>query len=186
MLYRSAETCSIKVFWLLSQPLTHIQFNLFIISETFAMLLDPAVNRFTQQTLPTIKRKHLFMHILCIVSFCLKKMNNRTLLFGSILLKHSCHFNYWNQLLNMPVCYLDCHEVGLCCCLMIQKTYYIHYSCFTSICDLFADSPSYSSDFLGINITIYLKRLLSYKHTAKAFTHIKIYIYIHIIGIMFL
>jgi hypothetical protein len=25
----------------------------------------------------------------------------------------------------------------------IQKNYYVHYSCFTSICDLFTDSPSY-------------------------------------------
>jgi hypothetical protein len=34
--------------------------------------------------------------------------------------------------MRMRVCYLDCHEAGLCCCLVIQKTYYIHYSCLTS------------------------------------------------------
>jgi hypothetical protein len=30
----------------------------------------PVVNRFTRQTLPTVNRKHLFMNILCIQSFC--------------------------------------------------------------------------------------------------------------------
>jgi hypothetical protein len=43
--------------------------------------------------------------------------------------------NYWNQ--PMHICYLDCHEVGMCCYLVIHKeNYYIHYSCFTLICDL--------------------------------------------------
>jgi hypothetical protein len=70
------------------------------------------------------------------------KSHNRTLLFGSKL-EHSRHFDYWNQLLNMRmrICYLDWHEAGLCCYLVIHiETYYIHYSCFTCICDLFTDS----------------------------------------------
>jgi regulator of replication initiation timing len=33
-------------------------------------IFHPAVNRFAQQTLPTISRKHFFMNILCIESFC--------------------------------------------------------------------------------------------------------------------
>jgi hypothetical protein len=39
------------------------------------------------------------------------------LLFGSTLLKLGCHFDYWNQPLDMHmhICYLDCHEAGLCC-----------------------------------------------------------------------
>jgi hypothetical protein len=49
-----------------------------------------------------------------------EKAHNRTLLFGSILLKHRRHFDYWNQPLNMRVCYLDCHETGLCCYLVIH------------------------------------------------------------------
>jgi hypothetical protein len=51
-----------------------------------------------------------------------KKTNNKTLLFGSIHLKHGGHFNYWKQPLNicMRVCYLDCHEAGLCCYLLIH------------------------------------------------------------------
>jgi hypothetical protein len=41
------------------------------------------------------------------------------------------------------VCYLDCHEAGLSFYLVIYwKTYYVHYSCFISICVLFTDSPS--------------------------------------------
>jgi hypothetical protein len=35
-LYQCVETCSIEVFSLLSQPLSHLRFNLFVISETFA------------------------------------------------------------------------------------------------------------------------------------------------------
>jgi hypothetical protein len=41
------------------------------------------------------------------------------LLFGSIL-KHGRNFAYWNQCLNMRICYPDCHEAGLCCYLVIH------------------------------------------------------------------
>jgi hypothetical protein len=64
------------------------------------------------------------------------------MLFGSIHLKHGRDFNYISQPLNMRmrVCYLDCHEAGLCCYLVIQC--YIKDSCFiTPFCDLFSDSP---------------------------------------------
>jgi hypothetical protein len=46
---------------------------------------------------------------------------NRTLLFCSTFLKHGRHFDYWNKPLNlrMRVCYLYCHEDGLCCYLVI-------------------------------------------------------------------
>jgi hypothetical protein len=57
-------------------------------------------------------------------------MYNRTVLFGSTLLSHGCHFDYWNQSLNihMYVCYLDCHEAGLCCYLVIhiENLLFIH------------------------------------------------------------
>jgi hypothetical protein len=48
-------------------------------------------------------------------------MHNRMLLSGGTLLKHSHHFDQWNQFLNMlmRVCYLECHEAGLCCYLLI-------------------------------------------------------------------
>jgi hypothetical protein len=88
------------------QPLRH--------HRNFATFLDPAVNRFTQQTLPTVNRKYFLMNILC------SETHNRTLLFGSAVLKHGRHFEYWNQTLNMRVCYLDGHESGRCCYLVIH------------------------------------------------------------------
>jgi hypothetical protein len=50
-------------------------------------------------------------------------MHNSTLLFSSTLLKHGRHFHYWNQPLNMRmhICYLDCHQAGLCCYLVIHR-----------------------------------------------------------------
>jgi hypothetical protein len=36
-LYQCVETRSIEFFWLLSQPLPYPRFNLFVISETFAI-----------------------------------------------------------------------------------------------------------------------------------------------------
>jgi hypothetical protein len=82
----------------------------------------PVVNRFTRQTLPTISRKHFFMNILCIESFCSQKTHKRTLLFCGKFLKHGRHSDYWNQPLNMRmhVCYLDCHEARLYCYLVIH------------------------------------------------------------------
>jgi hypothetical protein len=78
-------------------------------------LINTVENRLRRQTLPTTNRKNFFINILCIESFCLQKRHNRILLFGSILLKGSRHFYYWNQLVNMrtPICYLYCHEAGL-------------------------------------------------------------------------
>jgi hypothetical protein len=43
----------------------------------------PVVTCFTLRTLPTVNRKHFFMNILCIVSFCPQETHNRTLLFSS-------------------------------------------------------------------------------------------------------
>jgi hypothetical protein len=56
------------------------------------------------------------------------KAHNSTLLFGSAAIKHGRHFDYWNQPLNMRmgVCYLDCHEAGLCCYLMIYIANLLH------------------------------------------------------------
>jgi hypothetical protein len=89
-----------------------------------AKRLPQVVNRFTRQTLPYINRKYFFMNILRFESFCpqKKKTHNRTLLFGNTLLKNGLHFDYWNQLLNvrMSVCYVDCHEDGLCCYLVMH------------------------------------------------------------------
>jgi hypothetical protein len=104
-LYQCVKTCSI--------------FFLSVVSAIFAPLFQPVchqrnvantvVNRFSQQTLPTINRKHFFMNIIFSESFCPQKLN-RMLLFSSPLLKHDRYFDYQNQPLNMHmrVCYLDC------------------------------------------------------------------------------
>jgi hypothetical protein len=52
-LYQCVETHSIQSVDL-SQLLSHLRFNLFVISETF---LDPVVNCFTRQTLPHRKQE---------------------------------------------------------------------------------------------------------------------------------
>jgi hypothetical protein len=85
-------------------------------------LLDPVVNLFTRQTFPILNRKHFFMNILCIESFCPQKTQNRTLLFGNRLLKHGRHFDYWNKPLTirMPIFYLDRYEAGLCWYLVVH------------------------------------------------------------------
>jgi hypothetical protein len=77
---------------------------------------------FTRPTFPTVKRKHLFMNILCIESFCPQNTHNKTLLFGRTLLRHVRHVDYWNQALNMRilVCYLHSHKAELYCYLMIR------------------------------------------------------------------
>jgi hypothetical protein len=93
------------------------------LSNVLERIFPPSrVNRFKRQTLPTINRKYFFMNIFRIEFFCLREMHNRILFFGIILLKHGRHFYYWNQPLNMlmRVCYLDWHEVGLCCYLVIH------------------------------------------------------------------
>jgi hypothetical protein len=78
----------------------------------------PVVNRFTRQTLPAVNRKHFFINILWIVSFYPQKTQNITLLFVSILLKRPN--------MRMHVCYLDCHETGLCCYLVIHIKNLLH------------------------------------------------------------
>jgi hypothetical protein len=53
--------------------------------------------------------------------------HNRTLVFGSTL-KHGRHFDNWNQPLNtcVRICYLDCHEAGLWCYLVLHIENQLH------------------------------------------------------------
>jgi hypothetical protein len=110
---------------LLFQPLPHLRFNLLVFSETLATKV--AISRPSCEPLyetNTSQRKQevfLYEYILQRVRLQIKDAN-RTLLFGSSLLKHGRHFDYWNQPVNlrMRVCYLDCHEAGLCCYLVIH------------------------------------------------------------------
>jgi hypothetical protein len=123
---------SIHVYWLLSPTLPHL-------AGRHLRLLN-ILERMSLYVTHTSHRKHdafLYEYPLHWALLPTKKNTKKTLLFDSTLLKHGHHFDYWNQplIMHMHVCYLDCHEAQLCC--------YLHYSCFTSICDLFTDSPSY-------------------------------------------
>jgi hypothetical protein len=86
---------------LLSQQLPHLRFNLFVISETLATFLEPDVNCFTRQTLPTVKRKDIFMYILSLSPSAHKEKTHKKTLLLCNTLKHGRHFDYWNQPLNM-------------------------------------------------------------------------------------
>jgi hypothetical protein len=119
-LYQCVETRNMEVCWLLSQPFPHLRFN----SSSSAKRSSRChVNRLTRQTVPTVNRKHFFLNILCIKSFCpQKRTHNRTVLFHSSLLKYGRHSDYWNQRINMRmrVWYLDTHEAVLCCDLVLH------------------------------------------------------------------
>jgi hypothetical protein len=93
------------------------------------------------------KEEHIFINIFCIESSCTQETHNRTLLFCSRHPKHGRLFGYWNQPLNMRmrVSYLDYHRTGLYCYLVVHRKICVHYSCFTSICDLFTDFSSYKA-----------------------------------------
>jgi hypothetical protein len=69
-LYQCVEICNTEVFWLMCQQLPHLRFNIFVISETFATQLWTCLMR---ETLPTVNRKHFFVNILFIESFCPQK-----------------------------------------------------------------------------------------------------------------
>jgi hypothetical protein len=126
--HRFKRASNIEVFWLC---LSHFRTWSGITCDFQTSLtgfLDTVMNRFTRQTLPILNRKHFFMDILCTESVWVHKTHNRTSVFGNTLLKHVHHFDCWNQLLNMRmrVCYLDCHEAGLCCYLVIHIEYLLH------------------------------------------------------------
>jgi hypothetical protein len=104
----------------LTARLSHFRTWSGIICELRTLLwefLDPVVNRFTRQILPTVNSKYFFTNIFALSPFCSHTTHNITLLFCSTLLKDDRHFDCWSQPLNMRmrVCYLDCHEAGLCC-----------------------------------------------------------------------
>jgi hypothetical protein len=80
-------------FLLLSQPLPHIRFNLFVNSETFATSLDSDVKRFRRQTLSHRKQEiFLYEYPLHLVIFPQKR--HKRLLFYRTLLKLGRHLCY--------------------------------------------------------------------------------------------
>jgi hypothetical protein len=117
-LYLYVETRSIEVFWLLSQPLRHLR----SISSSSAKYLPPSCETFYAINTYHLKQKiFIYEYPMHWVPLPIKRTPNKTLLFVHKLLKHSRQFDYWNQPLNIYtlVCYLDCHEAGLCCYLVI-------------------------------------------------------------------
>jgi hypothetical protein len=86
-----------RSYWLLSQPLLHLRFNLFVISETFA---TKAESLYATNT--SYRKQETFLHEYPFHWVFLPiKTHNKTLLFGSKNLKYCRHFDYWNQPLNM-------------------------------------------------------------------------------------
>jgi hypothetical protein len=147
-LYQFVESRNIEEFWLFSEPLPH----LWVISETFTAkmaIFPPSCEPLYSSNTSHLKEgTFVYEYPLHRFLWLSKMKQNKSLLFGSIFFKHGRHFDYWNRPLNMRmrICYLDYHEAGLGCYLVIHiKTYYVHYRCLTSICDLFTDSPSYKT-----------------------------------------
>jgi hypothetical protein len=101
-----AETRRIAVFWLLSQPLPHLRFNLFLISETFATQLWTALR--DRHFPPRTGNISLWVSLSPFT-------HTKTLFLESTLLMPSRHFDYCNQSLNkrMHVCYLLIHIENL-------------------------------------------------------------------------
>jgi hypothetical protein len=57
--------------------------------------------------------------------------------------------------MHVRVSYLDCHEAGLCCYLAMHiENYYVNFSCFNSICDLFTDSTMYIIIFSDVTCNV--------------------------------
>jgi hypothetical protein len=117
LLYQCVETHSIEVFWLMSQPLPHLIAYHLRLSNIFERSLRPSCELlYVTNTSHRKQKTFLYEHPLHWVLLPTKK-NNRRLFYSSILLNHGRHFDYWNQPPNMRmrVCYVDCHEAGLCC-----------------------------------------------------------------------
>jgi hypothetical protein len=80
-------------FLLLSQPLPHLRFNLFVNSEIFATFLDSDVKSFRRQTLSHRKQKiFLYEYPLHLVIFPQKR--HKTPLFYCTRLKFGHHLYY--------------------------------------------------------------------------------------------
>jgi hypothetical protein len=123
-----------------SKPATQKYFDCclshFCASASTSLSSTKSLPRFWTQLWTASHEKHFLPlrgNISLWISFALspfthKKTHNRTLHVGSTILKHGRHFDYWRQPLNMSmrVCYLDYHEAGLCCYLVISTGNLLH------------------------------------------------------------
>jgi hypothetical protein len=155
-LYQCVETRIIEVFCLLSQPLPHLRFNLIVISQTFSTQLWTALRdkhfyRKRETFLYEYPLHWVFAHRKHTTersSSAVDILTTETSLWifacasaTSIFLWEKIIINTKRRRQCPSGCYLDCHEAGLCCYLVIHmENYYVHYNCFTPICDLFTDS----------------------------------------------
>jgi hypothetical protein len=111
--------------------------------------LDPVLNRFARQTLPTANR-----NISLWMSFAMSRFANKTCIRErcSSVAYPQARLPFWTlkqaSELEHARCYLDCDEAGLYFYLMIQIEILLRpLQMFSSIFDLFTDSPSYILTF---------------------------------------
>jgi hypothetical protein len=119
------ETRSIEVFWLLSQPLPHLVGHHLELSKVLQRFSRPICELLYAINTSHRKQEIFLYDILCIESFWPQKYITERCL-SAVLIKHRRHVDYWNQPLNMRVCYLDCHEAGLCCYIIIHIENLLH------------------------------------------------------------
>jgi hypothetical protein len=118
MLYQCVESRSIQSFDFCLSHLSTYERK----SSSSATRLPPSCEPlYVTNTFHSKQETFLYKYSLKWIFLPTKKAQYRTLLFGSTLLKHGSHFDYWNQPLNidMRVKYLDCHKAWLCCYLVV-------------------------------------------------------------------
>jgi hypothetical protein len=120
LLYPCVETRSIEVFWLSQSQQGNLVRRHLQLSNVLERISWPNCEQLYLSNTSHHKQETFIYEYPLHWVLCSQRTHNRTILFGSTHLKHSCHFDYWNQPLNMYVCYLDCHEGVLCCYLVIH------------------------------------------------------------------
>jgi hypothetical protein len=125
-LYQCVETRSIYAFWLLSQPLPHLVGHHMRLSNVLERISPPSYERLCA-TNTSHRKQETFLYE-DLYHWVLLPTKKKTLLFGIILLTRGRYFDYRNQPLNMSMrlCYLDCHEAGLCCYLVMHIETQLH------------------------------------------------------------
>jgi hypothetical protein len=110
-----------KSFWLLSQSLPHLVGYHLQISKVLERISRPSCEPLYMKNTSHCKHEtFIYEYPLHWVLLPIKIAQKDAAL--RYTLKHGRHFHYWNQPLNMcmRICYLNCHEAGLC---YTQKTY---------------------------------------------------------------
>jgi hypothetical protein len=112
---------------LLSQPHPHLIFIICDFWRSMREFLNPVVNRFIQQTLPTTNRKHFFVNILFYwvlpTEKCITEFFSSVVYPSSIVIILTTKTRLWICTCD---CYLDCHEAGLYCYLVIHMENLLH------------------------------------------------------------